>query len=116
MAICAVSGARVSPTLILSGSLRRIERGPRRRRLNGDLRGLGVADLADHDLVRVVAQDGAEAAREREPLLLVDRNLRDPAELVLDRVFDRDDLVFDRLDLGQRRVERGRLAAAGRTG
>ena len=66
------------------------------RRLDGDLRGLGVADLADHDLVGVVAQDRAQAARERQPLLLVDRNLRDAAQLVFDRILDRDDLVFDR--------------------
>ena len=29
----------------------------RQRRLDGDLRRLGVADFADHDLVGVVAQD-----------------------------------------------------------
>ena len=29
MAICAVSGSRISPTIILSGSWRRIERKPR---------------------------------------------------------------------------------------
>jgi hypothetical protein len=29
MAICAVSGSRISPTMILSGSCRRIERRPR---------------------------------------------------------------------------------------
>ncbi len=84
------------------------------RRLNRDLRGFRVADFADHDLVGVVAQDRPQAARERQPLLLVDRNLRDARELVFDRVFNRDDLVLDRLDLGQRRVERRRLAAAGR--
>ena len=39
-----------------------------------------------------------------------------PSQLVLDRVLDRDDLVLDRLDLRQRRVERRRLAAAGRPG
>jgi hypothetical protein len=46
------------------------------RRLHGDLRRLGVADLADHDLVRVVAQDGAQAAREGQALGLVDRDLQ----------------------------------------
>ena len=52
-------------------------RWPGERRLDGDLRRLRVADFADHDLVGVVAQDRPQAARERQPLLLVDRNLRD---------------------------------------
>src|SRR5688572_20337738 len=86
------------------------------RRLHGDLRGLFVADLTDHDLVRIVAEDRAQTAREREALLLVDRDLRDAAQLILDRVFDGDDLVFGRLDLGERRVKSGRLTGTGRTG
>ncbi len=50
-------------------------------------------------LVGVVAQDGAQAAREGQPLFLVDGNLRDAANLVLDRVFNGDGLVFVALDL-----------------
>ena len=73
----------------------------REGRLDGDLGRLLVADLADHDLVRVVAQDRAEPAGEGQALLLVDRDLGDPAQLVLDRVLDRDDLVLDGLDLGE---------------
>src|SRR6185369_11153299 len=46
---------------------------------------------------------------------LVDGNLRDAVQLVLDRIFDRDDLVFFVSDLVQRRVERGRLARSGWT-
>jgi hypothetical protein len=53
------------------------------RRVDRDLRGLVVADFADHDLVGVVAQDRAQPAREGQPLLLVDRDLRDAAQLVL---------------------------------
>jgi hypothetical protein len=34
------------------------------RRLHGDLRGLAVAHLADHDDVRVLAQDGAQGVGE----------------------------------------------------
>ena len=67
------------------------------RRLDGDLRGLRVADLADHDLVGVVTQDRAQAARERQPLLLVDRDLGDPAQLVFDRIFDRQ--ILSSIDL-----------------
>src|SRR5262249_46163873 len=89
---------------------------PGQRRLDGDLRRLGIANLADHDLVGIVPQNRSQAARERQALLLVDRNLRDAAKLILDRILNRDDLVFDRFDLRQRRVERCRLAAAGGTG
>ena len=45
------------------------------RGLDGDMRGLGVADFADHDLVGVVPQDRAQPAHEGQPLLLVDRDL-----------------------------------------
>src|SRR6266540_1105074 len=82
--------------------------------LDGDVRRLRVADLADHDLVRVVPQDRAQAAREGEPLLLVHRDLGDALELVLDRVLDGDDLVFLALDLAEGGVEGGGLAGAGR--
>ena len=82
------------------------------RRLHRDLRGFRVADLADHDLVRVVAQNRAQAARKGQSLFLVDRNLQHAGQLVLDRVFDGDDLVVAVVDLGDRGIERGGLAAS----
>ena len=69
------------------------------RRLDGNLRGFRVANLAHHDLVRVVAKDRPQTARKGQSLLLVDRDLRDAAQLIFDRVLDRDDLVLDGLDL-----------------
>jgi len=48
--------------------------------------GFRVADLADHDLVRVVPQDRAQPAGEAEALLLVHRDLQHAGELILDRV------------------------------
>ncbi len=83
------------------------------RRLNRDLRGLGVADFADHDLVGIVTQDRAQSARECQALFLVDRNLRNTANLVFDRILNRDDLVFVCLDFVDRRIQRGRLTASG---
>ena len=47
-------------------------------RLNGDLRRFRIADFADHDAIRIVAQDGAQAAGERQALLLVDGDLQHP--------------------------------------
>ena len=82
------------------------------RGLHRDLRRLAVADLADHDLVGVVPQDRAQAACEGQALLFVDRDLQHAGQLVFDRVFDRDDLVAAGVDLGDRGVQRGGLAAS----
>src|ERR1700690_1839986 len=84
----------------------------RKRGIDGDLRRFLVADFADHDFVRIVAQDGAKAARKRETFLFVYRNLRDAADLVFDRVFDGDDFVFVVLDFVDGGVKRGGLAGA----
>jgi hypothetical protein len=54
-----------------------------------------------------------KAAGEGESLFLVDGNLGDAADLVFDRVFDGDDLVFVVLDFVDRGVQRGGLAGAG---
>src|ERR1051325_11302717 len=67
-------------------------------RLDGDLGCFRVADFADHDFVGVVTQDGAQTAGEGQSLLFVDRDLGDGADLVFNRVFDGDDLVFVGLD------------------
>ena len=62
------------------------------RGLDRDLRGLEVADLADHDHVGVLAQDRAQRLGEREVDLRVDLRLADAGQLVLDRVLDRQDV------------------------
>ena len=59
------------------------------RGLDRDLRGLEVADLADHDHVRVLAQDGAQALAKVSSDPGVDLGLADAGQLVLDRVLDR---------------------------
>ena len=79
------------------------------RRLNCDLRRLFVANFADHDLVRVVAQNRAQAARKRQSFLFVHRNLSDAVQLILDRVFDRDDLIFFVSNFIERGVQSRRL-------
>src|SRR5580698_4732354 len=84
------------------------------RRLNRDLRRLRIADFANHDLVGIVSQNGSQPAGKGQPLFLVHRNLRNAAQLVLDRIFNGDDLVFVGLDLVDRGVESSRLAAARR--
>ena len=89
-------------------------------RLERGLRRLGVAELADQDHVRVLAQRAAERLLERlgvEP----DLALVDDAGVVvvedLDRVLDRDDVLLPRaVDVVDHRGERRRLARAGRAG
>src|SRR6266851_4972705 len=89
---------------------------PGERGLNGDLRGFLVADFADHDFVGIVAQDGAQSAREGQSFFLIHRNLRNAAKLVLNGIFDGDNFVFVGLDFVDRRIQRGGLAGARRPG
>ena len=71
------------------------------RRLDGDPGGLHVADLADQDDVRVLAQDRAQAAGEGDAGLLVDLDLVDRRDPVLDRVLDRHHVALGAVDLAR---------------
>ncbi len=84
--------------------------------VDGNLSGFLVADFADHDFVGVVAQDGPQAAGKRESLFLVHGNLGDAADLILDGIFDGDDLVFVVLDLVDGGVKSGGLTGTGGPG
>ena len=86
------------------------------RRLDRMGGGFQVADLADHDDVRILAQDIAQDGGEGD----VDQRLhRDLVKLLmhhLHRIFDGDDIFFRRGDFLQGGIEGGRFAAAGRAG
>ena len=84
--------------------------------LNRDLDRLMVADLSDHDDVRVLAHDTAQAVGEGQTDRRLHLDLIDAVQLVFDRVFDGDDLLFDTVDLVERGVERRRLTGACRAG
>ena len=88
----------------------------RQRRLHGDLRGLAVAHFPDHDDVRILAQDRAQGVGEGQPDLRMHLDLVDSLQLVFDRVLDVDDLLGRGIELGQRRIQGGGLARAGRSG
>src|SRR4029079_3368174 len=62
-----------------------------------------------------MTQDRAKAPRERESLLLIDRDLDNPGELILDRIFDRDEFIFFDVHLGDGGIERRGFSAARRT-
>ena len=59
---------------------------PGERRLHGDVGGLGVADFADHNDVRILAHERAKPRSERDAGLRVDLRLVHIAHVVFDRV------------------------------
>jgi hypothetical protein len=62
-----------------------------------------------------LSKNRAQGACERQFDLVVDLRLVDAGQLVLHRIFNRDDVRILRLQRGERRTERGGLAAARRT-
>ena len=83
---------------------------PREGRLNGDLRRLLVANLADENDVGVLAHDGPKRGTEGEAGAFVHLDLHDAWQAVLDGILDGDDVHATRLDLPQRRIQGRRLA------
>ena len=88
----------------------------RQCRLHGDLRGLQVADLTNHDHVRILSHDRAQSIREREIDLRFDLNLVDARHLVFDRILYRQDFHVRLVESRERGIERGGFSAAGRPG
>ena len=86
------------------------------RRLHRDFRRLEVTDFADEDDVRILTQERAQRGGEVEADVLSDLDLVHAGEVELDRILGGHDVGLGRVDLRDRRVERVRLAAAGRPG
>src|SRR2546428_15193 len=86
------------------------------RRLDRDLGRLGVADLAHHDDIGVLADDRAQPVREGEPDLRLHVDLVHAEELVFDRILDGDDLLVGRVILVRRAEGLGRFAITGGAG
>ena len=82
----------------------------RERRLNRDLRGLAIANLADQHDVGILPHDRPQRRREGESGFLVHLHLHDARQPVLDRILDRDDVHAALLEAPQRGVERRRLS------
>src|SRR5436309_14661684 len=88
----------------------------RESRLNSDLRCFFVANFADHDLVQIVTQNRTKNTREGQTFLLVDRDLSNAMQLILNRVFNRDDFIFFVSDFVQGGIKRRRLSRSCRSG
>ena len=82
-------------------------------RADGYLRRLVVTDLADHDDVGVLAQEGAETACEGHARLGVDLHLVDAEHLLLDRVLDGRDVDGGLAQLVEHRIQRRGLTRTG---
>ena len=86
------------------------------RGADGDFGGFEVAHFADHDDIRVAAQDAAEGGGEGQVDFRLHGDLDDAVELVFDRVLDGDDAALLDVERAEECVERGALAAAGGAG
>ena len=82
--------------------------------LHGDLRGLLVTDFAEHDHVRVLAQDGAQAAGKGQPGTRVDGSLADAGDSVFHRVLDREDVAAAVVEAVEAGIQGRGLARTGR--
>jgi hypothetical protein len=63
------------------------------RRLQSDASGFLVADLSHENDVGILPQDGAQASRERDSCPRIDLYLIHSVKLVLNGIFDRDDIL-----------------------
>ncbi len=86
------------------------------RGLDRDVGGFEVADFADHDDVGILSQEGAQRVGEIETCLFIDVDLVDAGQLDFGRVFSRCNIHARLVQDVQARVQRHRLAAAGRAG
>ncbi len=68
---------------------------PGKRRLHGDFGGFLFPNLTDHNNVRILAQHVLEHLRKSEADVLPDFVLVDDVDLILHRIFDGDDILFD---------------------
>ena len=82
------------------------------RRLHGDLGRFLIADFTDEQHVWIVAQNGPQPASKGQPRLFQNLDLVNTFELILDRIFNGDDLANRVVDLVERGVERRGFAAA----
>ena len=89
---------------------------PGQRGLNGDLGGFAIADFAHQHYVRILAQDGTQAAGEGHLDFGVDLGLAYALQLILHRIFNGHDVALPGVEAAEGGVERRAFPGAGRTG
>ena len=82
----------------------------------GDVCGFVVTDFADHDHVRILAQNRPQTTGERHVGFAVDRRLADAGQVVFHRVFDGQDVAGRRVEVAERGIQAGGFARAGGPG
>ena len=85
-------------------------------RVGGDACSFEIANLADHNDIRRLAQDGTQRGRKRHTNLRIHLHLIDPRHLILDRLLDGDDFTVGFIDAIETSIKRGRFAGAGGPG
>ena len=82
--------------------------------VGGNAGSLKISNLADHNDIRGLAQNGSESSRKGHPDLRVHLHLVNTIHLIFDRLFHRDDFPIRFVDVVKAGVERTGLARAGR--
>ena len=88
----------------------------RKSGFDGDFCRFEVSDLADHDDVRVLSEEGAEGCGEVEADGFVHLYLVDAHEVEFDRVFGGRDVVADGVEFGEGGIQRRRFTGTRRAG
>src|SRR5450830_297423 len=83
---------------------------------DGDVGGLQIADLANHDDVRILAQEGAQRYREAQPGAFVDVDLVDAGQVDFHRIFYGGDIGVRLVQDVEAGIQGNRLAGTGRPG
>ncbi len=84
--------------------------------LNSDGCRFGIADLSQHDDVRILAENRPETAGECHPRLAIELNLPDIVNPVFHRIFESHDIAVRTVQFIQDGINTGTLATARRTG
>src|SRR5437870_12201198 len=84
-------------------------------RIGRDRCGLQITNLADHDDVRGLTQNGAQRDWEGHSDIVVHLHLIDPGHLIFNRFFHRDDLAVRLVDVIEAGVEGTGFSRPGRT-
>ena len=84
------------------------------RRFDGDFCSLAVTNFTDHHDVGVGTEHGTERCGKGHAGAVIHLHLVNTGHSTFDRVFQRDNVFFERADFGKRRVKRGGFTASGR--